>query len=46
LFPTGGAAKSFIEVTDRPLSNPLSFDKLVDNLMPNKDDVSGPLYYM
>ena len=46
LFPTGGAAKSFIEVTDKPLSNPLSFDKLVDNLMPNKDDVSGPLYYM
>ena len=46
LFPKNGAANSFMDITKIPLNNPLSNTELVDNLMPNKDDVSGPLYYM
>lgn len=46
LFPKDGAANSFTRTTKIPLKKPLSNTGLADSLMPNKDDVSGPLYYM
>lgn len=46
LFPKDGAANSFTRTTWIPLDKPISNTWLVDILMPNKDDVSGPLYYM
>ena len=46
LFPENGAANSFVETTKIPLNKSVTNEELFDSLMPNKDDVSGPLYYM
>lgn len=46
LFPKDGAANSFTRTTKIPLNKPITNTGFVDILMPNKDDVSGPLYYM
>ena len=46
LFPKDGAGNSFTRVTHIPLDKPVDEEKLLDSLLPNKDDISGPLYYM
>lgn len=46
LFPEDGAGTSFIRVTKIPLEHWVNTGELLDSLLPNKDDVSGPLYYM
>lgn len=46
LFPSDSAANSFIENKIEPINGSMSKDNLIDILLPNKDDISGPLYYM
>ena len=46
LFPKGSAENSFIEIKDRPTEGTITKDNMMDFLLPNKDDISGPLYYM
>ena len=46
LFPEGSVTNSFIETKDSSTVGTISKDNLMDSLLPNKDDISGPLYYM
>ena len=46
LFPEDGAANSFTKTTQLSLNGTLTKEKFFDNLMPNKNDVAGPLYYL
>jgi hypothetical protein len=46
LFPKGASANSFTKIEWRPLSENLDEKSFIDSLLPNKDDVSGPLYYL
>lgn len=46
LFPKDGAANSFTQTKIISLDTTVTEEKFLDNLMPNQNDVSGPLYYM
>lgn len=46
LFPEDGKANSFTKVTKTSLVKPVDQEKFFDQLVPNQDDVAGPLYYM
>ncbi len=46
LFSEDATANTFIKWADAPVEKPITQTWFVDILLPNKDDVSGPLYYM
>ena len=46
LFPEDAAANSFTETKIVSLNKSMTKENMIDALLPNKDDVSGPLYYM
>ena len=46
LFPKTEWANSFTKMVKFPLDGDLTREKLFDSLMPNKEDVAGPLYYL
>ena len=46
LFPKGEAANSFTRMVGFSLEKEITKENFFDILMPNKDDVSGPLYYL
>ena len=46
LFPEDGKANSFTKVTKVSLNKPVDKKNFFDSLVPNENDVAGPLYYM
>ena len=46
LFSEDATANTFTKWTNISLEKPITQTWFVDSLMPNKDDISGPLYYM
>lgn len=46
LFPNDWSNSSFLEKPSVPIVWNVSKEKFIDMLMPNSDDVSGPLYYI
>ena len=46
LFTKTASANSFTKIEWKPLDRDLDEEDFIDSLLPNKDDVSGPLYYL
>lgn len=46
LFPEDGAANSFSKTVTVSVDNHLTDEQFLDELLPKKDSVAGPLYYM
>ena len=46
LFPKDASANSFTKTEWHPVTTNITEENFIDNLMPNKDDVSGPLYFL
>jgi len=47
LFHPNEEKKSFVtEIRNVPLNRKITRKELFDEIMPNADDVSGPLYYL
>ncbi|MBO7505190.1 hypothetical protein J6T66_03490 [bacterium] len=47
LFSTSTATNTFIKLADgKPLDKAMTEEEFLEALLPNENDVSGPLYFM